>query len=88
MPLFVLEYRYADPELRKAVRPRHLDYVAGLRERGEVLMAGPFADDSGAMIIYNCADEAAVAQRIADDPYTREDVTVQRQVRQWQAALP
>ena len=36
MPLFVLEYRYADPELRKAVRPRHLDYVAGLRERGEV----------------------------------------------------
>ena len=57
-PDFVLLFGYSDPDLRARVRPRHLDYVGALHDRGQVVSAGPFEDGSGALIVYEAADEA------------------------------
>jgi uncharacterized protein YciI len=84
MTLFVLEYRFpADSERRLAVRPRHRDYLEQLGREGVVLAAGPFGDDSGALIIYSAEDEPALERILADDPYVQEGVFGTRCVREW-----
>lgn len=84
MALFVLEYRFpADVERRVEVRPRHRAYLEELARDGTVLAAGPFADDSGALIVYSVEDEQALDEILADDPYVQEDVFGTRSVRHW-----
>jgi uncharacterized protein len=45
--------------------------LARLYEEGTVVMSGPFADDSGALLIVDVPDEAALDQLIENDPYFR-----------------
>lgn len=47
------------------------------------MAAGPFADDSGALIIYDVADERELERLLTDDPYVIEDVFGTRSVRRW-----
>jgi uncharacterized protein YciI len=84
MTLFALEYRFsADAERRLAVRPRHRAYLEELARNGIVLAAGPFGDDSGALIVYSAKNEQALERILADDPYVQEDVFGTRSVREW-----
>jgi len=50
MALYVLEYRYTDAELRARLRPRHLAYMRSLLDNGTLVLAGPWADQSGALV--------------------------------------
>ncbi|MFD4641175.1 YciI family protein [Lentzea sp. NPDC058436] len=71
MARFAVELVFGpDREKRLAVRPAHREYLASLVEKGVVVASGPYADDTGALIIYEAADEAAVKEIIAADPYT------------------
>lgn len=71
MARFAVELVFGpDRDKLLATRPAHREYVASLVEKGVVLAGGPFADDAGAMIVYNAEDEAAVKEIIAADPYT------------------
>ena len=60
----------ATPE-RSAARPAHRDRLAALHDKGVVRMAGPFDDDTGALIIVDVEERAGVDALIADDPYFR-----------------
>src|SRR4051794_35914170 len=75
LPLYVLDYRYADPELRARVRQRHLAYLTSLLDDGTLVMAGPWADQSGAMVVFRAADEEGAWALVEADPYTIEGVT-------------
>ncbi|SDF58224.1 hypothetical protein SAMN05216553_102166 [Lentzea fradiae] len=87
MARFAVELVYGpDREKRLAVRPEHREYVASLAEKGAVLLSGPYADDTGALIVYEAADEAAVKELIAADPYTAADVA-EWTVREWNTVL-
>lgn len=55
---------------RLAARPAHRAIVADLHARGVVHAAGPFADDSGALILVN-GDLSAAEEVLAADPYYR-----------------
>jgi uncharacterized protein len=84
MTLFALEYRFPeDSQRRLAVRPRHRAYLEELSRRRQVLAAGPFSDDTGALIIYAVDDEEELERLLADDPYVAEDVFGTRSVREW-----
>jgi len=84
MTLFALEYRFPEDSRRRlAVRPRHRAYLEELGRRGQVLAAGPFHDDTGALIIYAVDDEQELERLLADDPYVTEDVFGTRSVREW-----
>lgn len=79
--MFVVELALADDPRRLAARPAHRERLARLHEQGLVVMAGPFADDSGAIVILDVPDADAVERVLADDAYyTTPGVTVLRQV--------
>ena len=56
MAVFIVETHYdpAHAEERMAARPAHLENLDRMRERGQLLNAGPLADGSGAVLIYTC----------------------------------
>lgn len=57
-----------DPELNQAVRPDHLSYIAKLQQDGKVLLAGPFPDGSGGMVIYHNVTEREGLSLAEADP--------------------
>jgi uncharacterized protein YciI len=78
----------ADTEKRLDIRPKHREYLAYLLEQGKLHESGPFADDSGALIIYEAADEAEARAIIAADPYAGTGVIADLQLREWKRVLP
>ena len=82
----VLEYT-GDNELRLATRPSHREYLRSLLEVGKLRMSGPFADETGALIIYE-ADSLEEAQGLLEaDPYRMAGVLADTRVREWNIVL-
>ena len=81
--MWIVEVEFTDAVERLDARPAHRKLLTELHESGVVRMAGPLADDTGAVIVVNLPDRESVARFLADDPYfTTPGVTV-AQVRQW-----
>jgi uncharacterized protein YciI len=57
--MYVLELAFDGDERRLAARPAHRERLARLRAGGTLLMAGPWADDSGALLIFR-TDESGL----------------------------
>jgi uncharacterized protein len=88
MALYVLEYRYTDPDVRARVRPRHLEYMRSLLEDGSLVMAGPWADGSGALVVFHADDHDHAAALVDADPYTVEGASTDHRLREWTIVLP
>ena len=88
MATFALQLKFTDPERRMEVRPAHREYLAELKEAGKLVTAGPFADQTGALLIYDVADEAELRDILAKDPYTTADVYEIITLTEWQTAFP
>jgi uncharacterized protein YciI len=72
-----------DQDAVAAIRPTHRAYLHGLLERGQLAAAGPFADGSGALFIYE-ADDIETAHGLAKaDPYTLGGVIEQQTITPW-----
>jgi hypothetical protein len=50
-------------------------------------MAGPLADDSGAVIVFDVPDRAALNARLAADPHFATPEVAVTAVREWRALL-
>ncbi|WP_367134176.1 YciI family protein [Saccharothrix sp. HUAS TT1] len=72
-----------DQDARMAVRPAHREYLAELVERGVLLVSGPWTDQSGALLVYEVADEAELRDVLAADPYTPAGVVAETRVHEW-----
>jgi uncharacterized protein YciI len=77
-----------DLEKRLAIRPKHREYLTKLLEEGKLHESGPFADDAGALIIYEVADEAEARAIIDADPYSGTGVIADLQLREWKRVFP
>ncbi len=85
--MWIVELSFSGAPERLAARPAHRDRLTDLYRAGIVRMAGPLADESGAVIILDAPDQAGVDRVIAADPYfTTPGVTV-RHTRQWEPFL-
>jgi len=81
--MYALELAFSDDPARLEARPAHRERLSALAEQGRLLVAGPFADDSGALIIF-LADSEAEAQELVDaDPYYRAPGVQVRSLREW-----
>jgi uncharacterized protein YciI len=81
--MYIVELAFGGQKERLAARPAHRARLERLHEDGVLHMAGPFADDAGALLIFDVDDEVALNTILADDPYYRTlGVTVVRQ-QQW-----
>ena len=77
--MFVVELAFdATPE-RMQARPAHRERLQTLRAQGRLVMAGPYADDSGALLVFDVAALDELQQLLDEDPYYRTaGVTVLR----------
>lgn len=87
MPYFMLTYGYNDTPLRAERRPDHMEHLAKLEEDGSVVLAGPLADLSGGIIVFNADDVDAADALVEKDPYTQLDVTKDRVLREWKMTV-
>jgi uncharacterized protein len=80
--MICVELQFDGNAARLAARAQHRKRLDQLHAQGDLLLAGPWADDSGALLIFR-ADGNRVRQIIQDDPYyTAPGVTV-LSIRQW-----
>lgn len=87
MAKFAVVIEFPDPERVNQVRPKHREYLADLLKRGKLYATGPFVDNSGALLVYDVADEAEARQLLADDPYGQEGVVRVVSVKEWNVVM-
>ena len=81
--MWVVELTFNGGPERLAARGAHRDILMRLHGAGLVKLAGPLADDSGAIIVFDVPGRAELDDLMAQDPYfTTAGVTVS-QVREW-----
>lgn len=79
---------FPDTEKRLAVRPTHREYLKSLFDAGKLHESGPYLDDSGALIIYEAADEAEARSLLANDPYTPAGIIASVDLKEWNRVFP
>ncbi|HEX5995343.1 MAG TPA: YciI family protein [Jiangellales bacterium] len=86
--MWILELVFTGQPERLAARPAHRARLDALHRQGVVCMAGPFADDTGAIIIIDAPSREAVTDIVNVDPYfTSPGVTIAR-ILEWRPFLP
>lgn len=88
MALFAVQLTFTDNDRRMQVRPAHREYLTSLHADGKLLTAGPWADQTGALLVYDVADEAELREILANDPYTAADVYEIATLKEWQPLFP
>ncbi len=82
----IIEY-VRDAEKVQSLRPVHRQYLTGLRDKGQLAAAGPFADGTGALIIYEAASAEEAEKLLRADPFHQNGVFVTYVLRPWNTAL-
>lgn len=67
--MYVVELSFDDRTDRLELRLAHRERLQELHRSGSVVLAGPFADESGALLILDVASESEVDRILDDDPY-------------------
>ncbi|HEV2529814.1 MAG TPA: YciI family protein [Thermomicrobiales bacterium] len=83
MAIFAVWAQFTNHEERLKMRPTHRVYLAELLDKGKLVSSGPFKDDTGALLIYEAADEAEVRQLMADDPYATVGAIGSCEIKEW-----
>ncbi|MEV8319551.1 YciI family protein [Streptomyces sp. NPDC059900] len=68
---------------RLAARPAHRVALAALHADGRLHAAGPFADDSGALLILDVPTRTALDAVLAADPYFHLPAVQLTNIREW-----
>ena len=89
MAKFAVFVTFGDKAARDATRPDHRVYLKSLYDAGKLHESGPFVDDDGALIVYECTDAAEAEAQFATDPYNAADgVIADYQIREWNVVFP
>lgn len=73
---------------RAPFRDRHLALARTAHERGELLLAGAFADPAdGAALLFQGDDDSAAVAFAENDPYVREGLVTSWRVRRWNVVV-
>ncbi|MBK7407954.1 MAG: YciI family protein [Saprospirales bacterium] len=87
---YLLFYKTADDYLEKrgAYRAEHLGLAQEAQDRGEIVLAGAFANPAdGALLVFK-GDSPAVAEAFArNDPYVKNGLIVEWWVREWTVVI-
>jgi uncharacterized protein YciI len=75
-------------EKRPQHRPAHLQHLEPLSQAGRVVLAGPFTDGSGSLIIVDLPSRAAVWEVVARDPYVVNGIFNRVEVKPFMQVFP
>ena len=73
----------ADPALVQATRPAHRAYLTTLLNEGKLFASGPYADGSGALIVYEADTPDAAEALLTADPFHAAGVFLRWTMRPW-----
>jgi uncharacterized protein YciI len=82
----IIEYTQ-DKTTIHTIRPTHRQYLTELKARGQLVAAGPFADDSGALIVYEAPTRENAEKLLQNDPFHTAGVFVSYQLRPWNVVM-
>ncbi len=89
MPKFAVTITFDDLTARDEARPAHRVYLKSLLDAGKLLESGPFADDTGALLIYEADSESELHSWLAEDPYaTTDGVIAETVIKEWIRVFP
>lgn len=80
--MLILELTFTAAPERLAARPAHRAFLAGLHDDGRLLAAGPWADDSGALLVFD-VDRPELDRILDADPYYRSPGVEVVSIREW-----
>ncbi|WP_053749354.1 YciI family protein [Streptomyces sp. MMG1533] len=81
--MLVVELAFTPAPERLAARPAHRAALARLHAGGELVAAGPWDDDSGALLVF-ALDRPRLEEVMREDPYYRRTPGVDvRSIREW-----
>ena len=85
---FVIYAKYTgDKEKVLAHRPAHREYMRKLLDEGKLIAAGPFADDSGGLFIYDVESSEVASTMVTKDPFSIKGVFEEVIVKEWTLVL-
>ena len=85
---FAAVIEYSQDKARVAqLRPVHRQYLTGLRDGGRLAAAGPFTDDSGALIVYEAGSHEEAEKLLRGDPFHQNGIFVTYQLRPWNPVI-
>ncbi|MFD5318461.1 YciI family protein [Streptomyces sp. NPDC127098] len=84
--MLIVELAFGPEPERLAARPAHRALLTRLHAEGRLLAAGPFADDSGALLVFP-GDREEVDRIMAADPYYRSPGVRVVGVREWRPVV-
>lgn len=94
MPTYVLigRDRPNGLELRRSLRPAHLEGLEPLDRRGAIRHAGPLldvdGDPVGSVVIFEASDLAAAHSLVEADPYVKQGLFAHYEVHETVAVFP
>jgi uncharacterized protein len=75
--MYAVQLSFSDDPARLDHRPAHRERLAALAGEGRLLAAGPWSDESGALLVFLVDDRSDLDAILAgDDYYTGPGVTV------------
>jgi uncharacterized protein YciI len=80
---FAVMFGYENEGRIAEVRPLHREYLTSLKEHGNLVAAGAFVDDSGALIIYEAESESEVIDIVEHDPFHEAGIFSTYLIRPW-----
>ena len=85
MPKYIMWGSYCENALEKRVpyRQAHLDGLAAQKESGVLITLGPTKDNTRVFGIYEASDEATVRKLIEEDPYCKNGIWTEYEVKEW-----
>ena len=81
--MFVLELEFTGNPHRLAARPAHRVRLHALQAGGQLVLAGPWADDTGAVLVFD-TDRAGAEEIMSADPYYATLGVQVKSLREWQ----
>jgi uncharacterized protein len=82
--MFVVQLAFSDDPARLGLRPAHRERLAALAAGGRLLAAGPWSDDSGALLMFLVTTRAELDEILAADPYYSAPCVEVALVQEWQ----
>jgi uncharacterized protein YciI len=82
----IIEYMQDKAKIAE-VRPVHRQYLASLKEKGQLAASGPFTDDSGALIVYEAATKEDAEAILKADPFNQAGIFVTYVLRPWNTVI-
>ncbi|MGL6075882.1 MAG: YciI family protein [Fimbriiglobus sp.] len=82
----VIEY-ISDTAKVGEIRPLHRAYLTSLQEAGKLVVAGPFLDDFGSLIVYEANSPEEAEELIRNDPFHANGIFVRWTVRPWKTVF-